>query len=110
MKRVFLLPLLISGLASGCTTSKPLVLNAPTVVETACGECQFGMKGHDCDLAVRIAGRAYFVDGVHIDSLGNAHSTNGLCNAVRQAKVTGSIQRGRFVATRFTLLPEDGTR
>jgi hypothetical protein len=109
MKRVFLSSILILGLASGCATSKPVALHDPTVVETACGECQFGMKGHDCDLAVRIAGRAYFVDGVHIDSFGNAHSTNGLCNAVRQARVTGLIQRGRFVATQFTLLPENGT-
>ena len=42
------------------------------VVEAACGECQFKLKGDDCDLAVRIDGKAYFVDGTTIDAHGDA--------------------------------------
>lgn len=77
------------------------------VVEAACGECQFGLAGNDCDLAVRIEGKAYFVDGTGIDDHGDAHSNDGFCNAVRQARVHGRIENGRFVATSFELLPSD---
>jgi hypothetical protein len=33
------------------------------IVEASCGQCQFGMEGHGCELAVRIDGKPYFVDG-----------------------------------------------
>jgi len=81
--------------------------NQELVVEVACGECQFGLPGDDCDLAVRIAGTAYFVDGTSIDDHGDAHSEDGFCNAVRQARVQGRVENGRFVATSFELLPGD---
>ena len=77
------------------------------VVEAGCGECQFGLAGSDCDLAVRIDGKAYFVDGTGIDDHGDAHSDDGLCNATRQARVQGRVESGRFVATSFELLPSD---
>jgi hypothetical protein len=110
MNRAFLAPLLILGLASGCATSKPVALTEPTVVETACGECQFHMKGDSCDLAVRILGKGYYVKNVDIDSLGNAHGKDGLCNAIRQARVRGFVEGGKFVAEEFTLLPSAPAR
>jgi hypothetical protein len=76
-------------------------------VETACGECQLGLKGQHCDLAVRIDGKSYFVDGFKIDDFGDAHATDGFCNAVRKAEVQGEIVKGRFKATYFKLLPEE---
>lgn len=76
------------------------------VVEASCGECQFGMKGKDCDLAVRIDGKAYFVDGTSIDDHGDAHAADGFCEAIRKAEVQGEIVNGRFVATYFKLLPD----
>jgi hypothetical protein len=33
------------------------------IVEAACGQCQFEMEGYGCELAVRIDGKPYFVDG-----------------------------------------------
>jgi hypothetical protein len=36
----------------------------PQIVEASCGQCQFGMEGHGCELAVRIDGKSYFVDEV----------------------------------------------
>ncbi len=72
-------------------------------VEAACGQCQFGLKGKGCDLAVRIMGKAYFVDGVHIDSLGDAHASDGFCNAIRKAKAQGEVVDGRFKATYMAL-------
>lgn len=76
------------------------------IVEASCGQCQFKLEGTDCDLAVRIDGKAYFVDGSNIDSHGDAHASDGFCNAIRKAKVQGEVVDGRFKATYFQLLPE----
>lgn len=73
--------------------------------EAACGECKLGLKGKSCDLAVRINGKSYFVDGVNIDSLGDAHAKDGFCNAIRKAKVQGEIKDDRFFATYFQVMP-----
>lgn len=77
----------------------------PLIVEAACGQCQLDLPGKGCDLAVRIDGVAMFVDGVHIDDLGDAHATDGLCNAIRRASVVGEVAGGRFVARSMRLLP-----
>jgi hypothetical protein len=77
------------------------------IVEVSCGECNFGLKGKSCDLAVRIDGKAYFVDGTKIDDHGDAHAKDGFCEAIRKAKVTGEIVNNRFQATTFILLPEE---
>jgi len=74
------------------------------VVETACGECQFKLTGKGCDLAVRIEGKAYFVDGTDIDSHGDAHAKDGFCNAVRKAEVQGEVVNDRYKVTYFKLL------
>lgn len=75
------------------------------IVEAAGGECQFSMPGTGRELAVRMDGQSYFVDGVGIDDHGDAHAHDGLCNAVRKARVSGEVREGRFVATAFGLLP-----
>jgi hypothetical protein len=76
------------------------------IVEASCGQCQFGMKGKACDLAVRIDGKPYFVDGTNIDHHGDAHAADGFCAAVRKAEVVGEIVDNRFKATYFKLLPD----
>ncbi|SHF98285.1 hypothetical protein SAMN05443549_1011075 [Flavobacterium fluvii] len=76
------------------------------IVEASCGQCQFKMKGNGCDLAVRIEGKSYFVDGASIDSFGDAHANDGFCASVRKAEVVGKIIDNRFKATSFKLLPE----
>lgn len=74
-------------------------------VEASCGQCNFGLtEPTGCDLAVRISGAAYFVDGSHIDDHGDAHAERGMCNAIRRAEVRGEVIKGRFVATHFTLI------
>ncbi|MBM3902652.1 MAG: hypothetical protein FJ379_11285 [Verrucomicrobia bacterium] len=80
-------------------------MSTPTVVDAACGECLFGLPGKGCDLAVRVEGRSYYVNGVDMDSLGDAHAKDGLCEVIRKAKVTGEVRNGRFVASTFDLLP-----
>jgi hypothetical protein len=75
------------------------------VVETACGECQLGLKGKSCDLAVRIDGKSYFVDGTNINDHGDAHDDDGFCNAVRKAEVQGVLVNNRYKVTYFKLMP-----
>jgi hypothetical protein len=77
------------------------------VVEASCGECQFKLKGQSCDLAVKIDGKAYFVDGSDIDEHGDAHAKDGFCEKVRKAVVSGQVVNNRFKASSFKLLPED---
>jgi Family of unknown function (DUF6370) len=74
------------------------------VTEASCGMCKFGMKGDDCALAVRLNGKSYYVDGTDINDHGDAHATDGFCNAIRKAKVQGQVVDGRFKASYFKLV------
>lgn len=67
-------------------------------VELSCGQCQFGLTSQEgCDLAVRIEGVAYFVDGADIDDFGDAHDKQtGFCEVIRTASVSGDIVNNRF--------------
>jgi hypothetical protein len=103
---------LVAGTASlltaGCATPAnqgAQHINTPRVVEAACGQCLLGLKGKGCDLAVRIDGKSYFVDGVNLDALGDAHAKDGMCNVIRKAEVTGEIKGRRFAATSFKMVP-----
>jgi hypothetical protein len=75
------------------------------IVEVSCGQCQFGMQAKGCDLAIRIKGKSYFVDGTKIDEHGDAHAKGGFCSAIRKAEVIGEKKDNRFVVSYFNLLP-----
>lgn len=105
MKNLFSIVLLFTALLSSAQEKKEVL--KPQIVEVSCGECNFGMKGKSCDLAVRIDGKTYFVDGTKIDDHGNAHAKDGFCEMIRKAEVTGEIVNNRFQATTFILLPEE---
>lgn len=74
-------------------------------VELSCGQCQFNMTSQKgCDLAVRVDGKAYFVDGANIDDFGDAHEADtGFCEVIRTAEVTGEIVNNRFKASSVNL-------
>lgn len=106
--------LLVGFLVMGCTRqdeknttvqigADPQVFN-DQVVDIACGQCQFGMQGGGCDLAIRFDGKSYFVNGSHIDDFGDAHADDGMCNSVRQARVTGTINDDILQVRKITLL------
>ncbi len=99
MKKVILI---LSFLALSCADKKEI----SQVVDASCGQCQFGMTSQQgCDLAVKIDDKTYFVDGAKIDDHGDAHNkTNGFCEVVRKAKVTGKIVDNRFVASSFNMV------
>jgi hypothetical protein len=75
------------------------------VVEATCGECNYGMEGNDCDLAITFNGNHYYVDGVGIYEYGHPHKEGGFCVATRKAEVQGEVVNGRFKASYFKLLP-----
>lgn len=76
------------------------------VVEVSCGKCKLGLAGKTCDMAVRIDGKAYYADGASIDSFGDAHAHDGMCNAIRKAEVQGELVDNRFKISYIKLLPE----
>ena len=80
------------------------------VVEAACGQCKFGLKGKGCDLAVRIQDKSYFVDGTDIDSHGDAHAKDGFCNSIRKAEVQGEVVNDRFKASYFKLVKAEAKK
>ena len=107
----FLSLLLVSLFAvCGCKQNRHTSLDKPDpskkiqLVEASCGECQLGLPGKGCDLAVRIDGKAYFVDGTSIDEYGDAHADDGFCEAIRPAEVQGEVVNNRFKATYFKLV------
>ncbi len=102
---ILLLSFITAGLfASAQLSEKPDSTKKLLVVEAACGQCKLSLPGKSCDLAVRIDGKAMFVDGTHIDAHGDAHDETGLCNAIRKAEVQGTVVKDRFVVTYFRLL------
>lgn len=86
-------------------TDTPNPSQKTDTLEAACGMCQLGLKGDDCALAVRVNGKAYNVDGTHIDSHGDAHAKDGFCNMVRKAEVQGALAGDKYKVTYFKLLP-----
>ncbi|MDO9373885.1 MAG: DUF6370 family protein [Bacteroidota bacterium] len=107
---VLIAPLLMmsfTGRAQTPTSDSAFRVNDASlqVVEAACGQCRLGLPGKDCNLAVRIDGKAYFVDGTTIDEHGDAHAPDGFCQAIRKAEVKGAVVNNRFKASYFKLLP-----
>lgn len=87
-------------------TSVPDAAKPIQVVEVSCGKCKLGLAGKTCDMAVRIDGKAYYADGADIDSFGDAHAHDGMCNTIRKAEVQGNLVDNRFKITYIKLLPE----
>ncbi len=103
MKKIITLLLFISSISIWAQDKKDN--SKIQIVEASCGQCQFGMEGKSCDLAVRIDGKSYFVEGTNIDSHGDAHANDGFCASIRKAAVIGTIKDNKFVVTYFKLQP-----
>lgn len=106
MKYIILILLFATNLiqTNAQDISKPDSTKKILTVEASCGQCQFGLKGEGCKLAVRIDGKAYFVKGTDIDSHGDAHAKDGFCEAIRKAEVQGEVVNNEFVLTYFKLV------
>lgn len=101
------LALLLAGCSSTQTADAQRCIDNE-VVEASCGQCQLGLTDPPgCDLAIRLNDEVYLVDGAHIDDFGDAHAADGFCQSIRTARVTGTIENGRFHATAFELVSSD---
>ncbi|MBK7560664.1 MAG: DUF6370 family protein [Chitinophagaceae bacterium] len=89
---------------TGIKTAKPDPTKKIETVEASCGQCQFHLTGKGCSLAIRIDGKAYFVDGTTIDEHGDAHATDGFCEAIRKAEIQGELVKDRYKITYFKLV------
>ena len=106
MKKIITVAFFLIGMASMNAQEKKTAQKTQ-VVEASCGQCQFGMKDKPgCDLAVRIDGKSYFVEGTDINKHGDAHAHDGFCSAIRQAEVVGEVKNNKFVVSQFKLLPQ----
>ncbi|MEO6539890.1 MAG: DUF6370 family protein [Ferruginibacter sp.] len=96
--------------AAAQTNVEKLTIPDPSLpiqtVEVSCGKCKLGLPGKTCDMAIRFDGHAYYVDGAGIDSFGDAHAHDGMCNAIRKAEVQGQLVDNRFKISYIKLLPE----
>lgn len=104
---IYLLFIAITSTFAQQTPKKILLFDSNKPIYTldaSCGTCMFKMKGKDCNLAVKYNDTCYFVSGTDIDDHGDAHSTAGFCNAIRKAKVQGTVKDGKFAVTFFELL------
>ncbi len=104
--------LLATCCAAACQTTQPRTatdaqrVSSGRTAEAGCASCIFHMEGvTGCELAVKIDGQPYLVTGSDIDDHGDAHASDGLCNAASNAVVEGRIDGDRFIATRFELRP-----
>ncbi len=93
-----------SAQKAGGKTAVPDSTKKIQLVEASCGECQFHLEGKGCHLAVRVNGKAYFVDGTSIDEHGDAHAKDGFCETIRKAEVQGEVVKDRFKVTYFKLV------
>ncbi|MDZ4794240.1 MAG: DUF6370 family protein [Bacteroidota bacterium] len=110
MKTLFTLVVCSFFILSAGAQNKSTQLNQPDstkkiqTLDASCGECQFHLEGKGCNLAVRIEGKAYFVDGTSINDHGDAHAKDGFCEAIRKAEVQGELINNRFKVTYFKLV------
>lgn len=76
------------------------------VYDVACGSCIYQMPGNECQIAVQIEDKSYYVYGSGISEHGDEHADDGLCQTARKAWVKGYIQFGVFNAEFLELVPQ----
>ena len=108
--------MMITGCGGSKDAAAPSALIAPSAsgnndtaaaeamtYEVGCGGCIFEMADAEgCKAAVKVDGKAYWIDGVKI----SAHNI-GLCSGSAEADMAGEVQDGIFVATSFALTGAD---
>ncbi|PQJ77106.1 DUF6370 family protein [Polaribacter glomeratus] len=100
MKKIFFLSILFVAVSCGNKNE------IKQVAEISCGQCKFELDSENgCSLAVRLDGKAYFVEGFKIDDFGDAHDEHtGFCEVIRKGEVVGKIENNKFVASSINLV------
>jgi len=112
MKSLYTILLACFFVSAASAQLTPSTINTPDtakkmqLAEVSCGSCKLGLHGKTCALAVRIADKAYYVDGAAIDDFGDAHAHDGMCNAIHKAEVQGELVDDRFKVSYIKLIPE----
>ena len=96
----------VSGQTAASKTTMPDPKKKVQEVDISCGKCKLGLPGKTCELAIRVDGKAYYADGAGIDNFGDAHASDGFCNAIRKAEVQGELVDNRFKISYIKILPE----
>ena len=91
--------------SSAFITSVPKSGKIEGFVISSCGICNFEYKKkRGCSLTIKIGDKVYPVEGSAIHEHGDPHSTEGFCNAVRVAYVSGNVKKNKFYSNSFTLI------
>ncbi len=87
--------------------------NAPAIelsqkmVEASCGQCNFGLAGNSCDLAIRVDGKAYFEEiraGLVIQfKMGNKTSAEIFEIESKLENTTSKIIKGDWMTAQYHL-------
>tara|TARA_S200000501_G_scaffold135311_1_gene128050 strand:+ start:306 stop:749 length:444 start_codon:yes stop_codon:yes gene_type:complete len=85
-------------------TSVPKDGNVEGLMIASCGMCNFGKKDKSCELYAKIGEKLYSVEGTNLDAHGDAHSSDGFCNAVRIARAKGKVKKNTFHSDFFVLI------
>ncbi|MCH2228884.1 MAG: DUF6370 family protein [Crocinitomicaceae bacterium] len=100
-----ILPILCATILVSCAITQNTSESINLIAKASCGTCNFDMTNDECELAVEIDKKHYFVEGSSVDGHGDAHSATGLCSTIRDAKIIGKVRHGVFVAESFQLIP-----
>ncbi|MFZ1750053.1 MAG: DUF6370 family protein [Saprospiraceae bacterium] len=100
----FALPLVMCAQKNSKLAAKPDATKKVMLVEASCGQCQFGMDGSGCDLAIRFDDKSYYVTGSNLNDHGDAHAHDGFCSAIRKAEVQGEVVDSKFKLSYFKLV------
>jgi hypothetical protein len=94
-------------LLSGCGDDTPQASRNVDLkaAQVACGTCKFDMNGSGCDAAIKVDGKAYWLDGMEVQGHHDMHKPGGICLTVRTADVKGTITGDRLTATQLALQP-----
>lgn len=105
MKQLILLSVILFLAACGSINKSNEPISG--IYDVSCGQCNYNMTGDVCELAIKINGHFYYVEGTRLHDHGDAHAEDGLCTVERKANVHGQLKKGVFVAESFELLPYD---
>ena len=90
--------------SSAFVTTVPYGGKIDGFVVASCNKCNLGKYGEKkCSMGIKLNGIVYNVKNYSHDH-SKAHNHDGICNAIRIAHVTGSIQGYDFYADNFQLI------
>ena len=90
--------------SSAFLTSIPKSVNIEGLVIASCNKCNLGKKSNrKCSMGIKIGNKVLALENdVHDHK--SAHSTDGICNALRIAYIDGKVTKNQVKASVFELI------